>query len=984
MRQHRSLNGLWQFQIDPEGSLSVASLFPEVEIPVPMPWQAALPDMRAYSGYAWYRRYVDLEDEWLSGELILSFGAVDYWCQVFVNGRLAGEHEGGYTAFSMPIRSYVQPGRNEIAVRVYDSAQASIIIPRWPSYPPSTNSDEPPFDANNIPHGKQEWYVNVGGIWQGVSLTAVPLAYIEHLKVTPDIHNGIAHIVLHLAESRQLSTPNGTIRATVASPDGTEWGGAFPVVPEQNLYEMDIEVGEARLWALDDPYLYTATALLETPQGKDELSARFGFREISTSEGRILLNGEPIYLLSALDQDLYPDTIYTVPSETYLREEFRKAKELGFNNLRCHIKPPDPLYLELADEMGLLVWAEIPSWRTFYPKGTLHAEQLELTDGIKARVEQTLREMIYRDYNHPSLIIWTIVNEDWGPALALQASDRAWLVGMYELCKELDPTRLVVDNSACPQPWGPNVHVKSDLDDFHIYANIPDGARSFTQTIEQFDLRPLWTYSSHGDSQRTGREPLVLSEFGNWGLPSLRALGKEREGEPHWFNVGPWWSPWEGEAGWPSGVEERFHKLGLDKIWGSYEQFATATQWHQFAALKFEIEALRRQPAIMGYVITELADAYWESNGLLDFERNPKAYFDIFSSINAPDMICSQSERYSYWDDQRLHVRPHLAHFSRAEWRGAQLAWSIEGTELGGHCAVPPLQRAEVEALELQAWPLPKVEGPQMVQVKLALDNKGKRLARNTLDVLVMPASARQHSYKGEVAVITRHNRVRATPTGGPNPTVDLEAAPQSDAPVIEEAAPRGSAAEGRVGLDLVSTISMLGYQAARHITPQTGLAVTNYPNADLLQWVRGGGDLLFLSQGTSPFFWVQGRGAAYGGNWITSFSWLRPQLHRRLKAPNPLSMPFIHVMPQRTILGLPVEDRAVQEDFLSGMVSGWVRHPAVHTVQFRYGKGRVIMTTFALEENLHQDPVATALFHDLVDHLTSDACQPTLTANLS
>ena len=87
--------------------------------------------------------------------------------------------------------------------------------------------------------------------------------------------------------------------------------------------------------------------------------------------------------------------------------------------------------------------------------------------------------MIRRDFNHPSLIIWTIVNEDWGTALPLSAADRAWVAAMYRRCKELDPTRLVVDNSPCPHPWGPNIHVHSDLDDFHLYANIPDQAREF-------------------------------------------------------------------------------------------------------------------------------------------------------------------------------------------------------------------------------------------------------------------------------------------------------------------------------------------------------------------------------------------------------------------------------------------------------------------------------------------------------------------------
>src|SRR5262249_2711071 len=162
--------------------------------------------------------------------------------------------------------------------------------------------------------------------------------------------------------------------------------------------------------------------------------------------------------------------------------------------------------LDLADEMGLLVWAEIPSWRTFYPKGTVHENELALGADTRARVEQTLVEMIRRDCNHPSLIIWTIVNEDWGTALPLSAADRAWIGQMYRRCKELDPTRLVVDNSPCPNSWGPNFHVQSDLDDFHAYANIPDQARGFEQTIEQLSLRPLWTYSPHGDATRSGQE----------------------------------------------------------------------------------------------------------------------------------------------------------------------------------------------------------------------------------------------------------------------------------------------------------------------------------------------------------------------------------------------------------------------------------------------------------------------------------------------
>src|SRR5690242_5297245 len=109
MRQALSLAGRWQFQLDPEGTLSPATLAPDREIAVPMPWQAACPDLFDYGGYAWYRRTVALDGAWLAGEVLLHFGAVDYWCQVFVNGRLVGEHEGGYTPFEFPVRAYLKP-----------------------------------------------------------------------------------------------------------------------------------------------------------------------------------------------------------------------------------------------------------------------------------------------------------------------------------------------------------------------------------------------------------------------------------------------------------------------------------------------------------------------------------------------------------------------------------------------------------------------------------------------------------------------------------------------------------------------------------------------------------------------------------------------------------------------------------------------------------------------------------------------------------
>ncbi len=973
MRDVHSLAGYWQFQLDPDGILTPATLQPDRTIPVPLPWQAAFPDLQQYSGYAWYRTTFDLAEADLTGELLLHFGAVDYWCQIFVNGHLAGEHEGGYMPIRSAIRGYVQAGANTLAVRVYDSVQSGTEISRWPSYPPITSPAGPPFDANHIPHGKQEWYINVGGIWQDVTLTAVPTTYVDYVRVTPDIHSGEAHILVELAGNEGA----GTLHLQLAD----EVTGAEVTLPltGSGRYETTLRLDAPHRWSPDDPHLYTLTARVQTAGGEDSYTVRCGYREIRTEAGRLLLNDEPLFLLCALDQDLYPQTIYTVPSADYLRDEFAKAKALGLNSLRCHIKPPDPRYLDLADEMGLLIWTEIPSWRTFYPKGTVHANLLNLDDTIKARAEQLLAEMIRRDGNHPAIIIWTLVNEDWGTALPLSAADRAWLRTLYARCKALDPTRLVVDNSACPHPWGPNIHVESDLDDFHLYANIPDQAHSFSQAVEQFALRPLWTYSSHGDSRRSGHEPLVLSEFGNWGLPTLDPLRAATGGDPAWFTIGPWWSPWEGEPGWPQGVEERFHALGLAQIWPDYAAFARTTQWHQFYALQFEIAAMRRQPTLAGYVITEFTDAYWESNGLLGFTREPKVYHERFHEINAPDVILAALDQYAVWDDQPPYVTLHAAHYSAQSWAGAQLFWRA-GTATEEALPVAHLPRGRTQLLGNIAIALPQVATTQTMPLVFRLiGGQGQELARTQIDLLVLPAVHRTPRY-GELLSISMSDQEAHEPLD----TMSVPDGHMAELPEVisQPSPPVAEAPDSGPASPLEDRLRRLGYRTTQHLPTGRGLVVSTTPNARLLAWVRAGGDLLFLCQGASPFYWVQGRTGTYGGSWMTSFSWLRPEPYSRLAVENPLSLPYVGVMPHGTILGLPVTEPAVQGDFLAGQVSGWVNHPAVHTVQFRYGAGRVIMTTFTLEKALWSDPVGIAMFHDLVEYLHSDRCRPTLTAN--
>ena len=146
-----------------------------------------------------------------------------------------------------------------------------------------------------------------------------------------------------------------------------------------------------------------------------------------------------------------------MPSVEFLEDQFRKAKELGLNCLRCHIKAADPRYYEVADRMGMLIWTELPN-------GGM------ATDRSRGRKEKLLKGIVDRDGNHPSIIIWTIINENWGVDLVNDADHRDWLKRTFAWLKAYDPTRLVVDNS----PLAPSFHVESDIADYHFYAAIPD------------------------------------------------------------------------------------------------------------------------------------------------------------------------------------------------------------------------------------------------------------------------------------------------------------------------------------------------------------------------------------------------------------------------------------------------------------------------------------------------------------------------------
>jgi len=887
-----SLDGEWDFWIDPAARLTAASLENRTAstITVPGPWQAQSDAWRHYTGVAWYRRSLEIPPAWLSGPkraLILGVGAADYEVQAWLNGVPVGEHRGGYLPFELDLTAAAKAGSNTLTLRVDDS---------------------PGFFAE-IPHGKQSWYGFLSGLWQPVWVESRPALHIRSLQVFPDLNQGCVEVQVEFSRP----APSGTRLVTILKgPDGQPVAQMEAVLePEARGMRYVIQVHSPLPWSPASPFLYDLEVELEGEQ-PDTTSKTFGFRTIEARDGRLYLNGEPLYLRAALDQDYYPETICTPPGLNFLEDQVRKVKELGLNCLRCHIKVPDPRYYEVADRLGMLVWAELPNWSNFTPQ----AEEA---------ARETFEGILRRDGHHPSIIIWTLINEDWGMDLVGDPAHRHWLKSSYRWLKTLDPTRLVVDNSPCE----PNFHVQTDLEDYHYYRQLPEHRLEWDAFVQDFARRAPFTFSPHGDAVRSGKEPLILSEFGNWGLPDLD-LQRGADGRlPWWCETGIEWG--EGVV-YPAGVQERFRRLGLEQVFGSWEAFTTATQQQELLALKYQIESLRRHPQITGYVITELTDVHWEANGLLDLQRRPKAFHHQLNQINADTVILPAWERTAYSAGETACIRISVAHAGVRSLRGARLAWRLVESSLPGELPAGEIIPGAVSEIGELAFTVPDLPAPVSGRLELELLGlDGGSLARNWVDLALFPQR------------------------GQPSPALTLFC----DDPA------------------LAGALENLGYSLASH--PQAArLSVSANVTPEALACLREGGSLLVLAdcgepgaetRSLLPKIRLQPRdGTLWDGDWVSTFAWLkRSGPFARLPGGPLLDHSFDRLFPHYVMTGFG--DWDYQARVHAGLVVGWVHRPAAIIAERRYGRGNAVLNTFRIQpQTLGRDPVAAALLDSLIE----------------
>jgi len=884
-----SFDGTWDFLHIVEDYRSRPVKWRKID--VPGPWQAQFADLRMRAGIGLYRLEFTLPLDWKQDRILLCFGAVFHIASAWMNGTPVGSHIGGFLPFKFDVTDCIRPGKNELKVRV-DS----------PSDDPGT-FPEAPFAE--LPFGKQSWYGPLSGIWQSVYLERRNEDHFQRVRIRADLDLRRVNVEAFLANPL---TDRMKIQLEITDPAGNAvHSSQIEAIRGPLEFTAGIDLEEVRPWSPDCPNIYRLRAsLLKGDIVTDRLESTFGFRKIESRDGRFFLNGEPLYLRAALDQDYYPDTICTTPSVQFLEDQFSKAKQLGLNCIRCHIKAPDPRYYDVADRLGLLIWTELPNMGV-------------ANDRSQSRTEETLKGIVDRDGNHPSIICWTIINENWGMDLVHDAEHRSWLRKTYTWLKAYDPGRLVVDNS----PLAPSFHIETDVADYHYYAAFPDSRADWDDFIEQLAGRPAWLFSPE-DGAPTGQEPLVCSEFGNWGLPDPELLNDAAGHEPWWFETG---HDWADGVMYPHGVQNRFVDWSLGRAFVNLKDFVEAAQWQQFRALKYALESMRARQQLAGYVITELTDAHWESNGLLDMRRNRRVFHEQFSSINADTVIVPLWRRLSYWSGEEAEINLVLAHGSGAPLRHTTINAGFAGEQ---KLEIPFQEAGTAAPIGALSFAMPVVTSSEVQRLNFELcDSNGVRVARNTLAVAVHP---------------------RRSP---PDPTLAVWAPDDVVRQYLRE----------------------LGYKTVD--SPVTDALWVCSESGMGTEHVRKGGRLLVLPTAPcslTPYFphWqnvhVRERdGTLWRGDWASTFAWLR-RGHAFAQLPGGplLDEAFDRVLPKLIIVGCNLLD--FQARVHAALVVGWIHKPVALAVERGYGRGRVVFSTFRLfRDPPGADPTAAILLDSLI-----------------
>jgi hypothetical protein len=578
--------------------------------PTRVPWiiQDAFP---GYHGVAWYwRDFTAPVNKNADGRYLLRFWGVDYLADVWLNGKHVGSHEGAEGMFVLDATDAVKPGVvNRISVRVLNPKHEPI---------DGLTLGVTPHRHKNIPYNSGA-AANHGGITDSVELVLAPAVRIDDLYVRPDWKTGILHCQATVRNAGKVAA-KGSMTLTVSPAASGE--SLSPVVVQCNLaagdtrVEADIKVEQWCLWSLSDPYLYRVTARLDSGTAVSESTTRCGFRDFRFENGYFRLNGKRVFLKGSHSANHFPVGLQVPDGPEFARLDLIYAKMAGFNSIRFIAGMPTRYQLDLCDELGLMVYDEnFASWC------------LGDSPKMAERYDRSFTEMILRDRNHPSVVIWGMLNETGDGPVFRHA------VASIPLVRSLDPTRLLILNSGrfdyqlnigslCnpgSMQWecllgaqgpdgkpGPSRGVCGYIEnagDIHCYPQVP-------QSYD--DIHILRTMGE-------GQKHVVLTEYGigsavNWPrvFRQYEQIGKPDVEDAQFYKR------------IRDTVMADWHRYKMDDTWANLDEYLDEGIAKMAGQRREGLNAIRANPNIVGHSMTGTMDQGLSGEGLWTIFRELK------------------------------------------------------------------------------------------------------------------------------------------------------------------------------------------------------------------------------------------------------------------------------------------------------------------------------------------------------------------------
>lgn len=954
MEPNLFLDGSWQVIFDDQNKGRVLnwqfeeefrSYYGIEQVTVP----ACLEEFRQdYEGVAWYGKTFEMPADWHDKVVRLFFEAVNYRAEVWVNGGAVGHHEGGYTGFVFEVGDLLKPGQpNFIAVRVITPLITRDVVIDG-------------LGRDDMPHWRG---AIAGGIWQSVLLIATDSVYIEEVYVRGDIETGEAVVEIDIRNAGLKSRPVNLdwdispCKGTASAVTETE---SLTLRPGHSKLKRKFAVENFQLWDLDNPFLYKLTAQVQMQDGLPDLvPIRFGFREFTVKGKNFYLNGKKIVLKTTFNEGFYPHSLAFPRDLELLKKEFRLIKEGNINMIRPWRKPQPSVVYDMADEMGILFVGALPvECMDNWPQITPYARQ---------RIENEVTEMVLRDRNHPSIVIWEMFNEilrDGLKRLRHSTSLKA---------RELDESRLIMDEAGgfagvC-SIYLPGSYEPTPINDVHNYPGTPFDQASYDNLLflgkSESELKALGR-SGTGGQTRSHVEPGLLtniSELGYGSIPDLEAnlAQYRREGNP--------FTP---DYRIHERLFESYGKVlkqtGVDQVFPNFQDFVLACQEIHYEGNKLMAEACRINPDIAGIGIHALNDGDWVVGaGLIDNFRNPKRAYYAIKEVFADRYLAVRPSRQNLYAGQDLQIN--LTAVNDTDNVAGTITVSVAGNEGQALFEVQDQVVLPEGIADLGIYDIPTdgMKGKCQVEVSLKVGNSISVEGRSSFYAL---DEAESELPLREVTVI------------------DLD---------------------GSLGKYLHS----MGAEC-RAFTLRTSHACPVLVNlngwdgtfleafSDLSDWVHGGGTAVFLGAPPESTFGPGKGSRRMRGHLAEGVLLPFPTTYFHAKG---LWVPCSHVVKNHQVYdGLPMDCLMSQEyrnvvsrwtmatpvtDWISGTITyDWhagLKHKqnyigvagAMHgadMAQIPLGKGRYILGTHRIVENLGLDPVADRLLSNLLRWVTEKA----------